>query len=99
MAAPPFTSSPFLPFAWVSSKNSTVPSLGASFSAMRLAYLFVVLTLTAQSRVSVLTYRNDLARTGANLAETVLTPANVNAAHFGKILAFPVDGQIYGQPL
>jgi hypothetical protein len=81
------------------SKNSTVHSVPASFPAMRLAPLLLLLALAAQSRVSVLTYRNDLARTGANLSETVLMPGNVNAAQFGKILAFPVDGQIYGQPL
>src|SRR5580658_8996248 len=39
------------------------------------------------------------ARTGANLAEAVLTPGNVNAAHFGKLGTFSVDGAIYAQPL
>lgn len=33
------------------------------------------------------------------LAETTLTPANVNVAQFGKKFSFPVDQQIYGQPL
>ena len=48
---------------------------------------------------SVLTYHNDNTRSGANLAETTLTPANVNASTFGLAWSFPVDGQIYGQPL
>ena len=51
------------------------------------------------AQVSVLTYQYDLARDGANLAETVLTPTNVNVSQFGELFSDPVDGYVYGQPL
>ena len=49
--------------------------------------------------VSVLTGHNDNQRTGQNLHESILAPSNVNASSFGKRAAYPVDGQIYAQPL
>ena len=59
----------------------------------------LALLLTASASAQVTTSQYDNARTGAALHETVLTPANVNAAHFGKIGAFQVDGAVYAQPL
>jgi hypothetical protein len=61
------------------------------------ALLFVAPALVAQT--SVLTQHNDNLRTGANLTETTLTPANVNAAHFGMLFKHVVDDQLYTQPL
>jgi len=51
------------------------------------------------SSISVLTERYDLARSGQNLAESVLTPSNVNSANFGKIASYSADGFVYAQPL
>ncbi len=56
-------------------------------------------TVVNFSQASVLTYHNDDARDGAYLEEVNLTPANVNSTQFGKLLAYPVDGQVYAQPL
>jgi hypothetical protein len=60
------------------------------------AFLFPVL---AFAQVDVLMQHNDNARTGANLNERVLTPANVNKQHFGMLFKRVVDDQLYTQPL
>ena len=44
-------------------------------------------------------YRNDNFRTGQNLAESVLTPSNVNASRFGLQFTDPIDAAAYAQPL
>jgi hypothetical protein len=46
----------------------------------------------------VLTYHNDIARTGQNLTEQILTPANVKTS-FGKLFEDSVDGLVDAQPL
>ena len=59
----------------------------------------LLLPESALAQTSVVTYHNDAARTGANLAEVVLTTTNVNVSQFGKLFERAVDDEIYGQPL
>ncbi len=59
-------------------------------------YLASVRIATPQD---VLTYHNDIARTGQNLAETILAPNNVNSTSFGKLFTLSVDGKVDAQPL
>jgi len=59
--------------------------------------IIVSVPITAQINVVTANYGND--RANANLNETKLTPANVALGSFGKLGSFPVDGQVYAQPL
>ena len=63
------------------------------------AGLAMIPGIAAWPQVNVLTQHNDLARTGANLQERVLTPANVNVKRFGMLFKRVLDDQVYGQPL
>ena len=47
----------------------------------------------------VVTYKNDLARSGQNLTESVLTTANVNSSGFGLLRFLTADGKVDAQPL
>ncbi|MBV9011828.1 MAG: hypothetical protein JO272_07210 [Pseudonocardiales bacterium] len=49
--------------------------------------------------MQVLTQHYDSARTGANLQETVLSPATVAPGSFGKLFELAVQGHVYAQPL
>jgi hypothetical protein len=49
--------------------------------------------------IDVLTYHNDIARTGQNLNETTLNTSNVTSAKFGKLSFYSADGLVDAQPL
>ena len=71
--------------------------LSSVASLCLLALLCSSLSATAQVNLYVRGYNNS--RTGANLQEQILTPANVNPTNFGKLFTVPTDGQIYASPL
>jgi hypothetical protein len=48
---------------------------------------------------AVLTWKYNTARTGLNDKEPVLNVNSVSASVFGKLFAYPVDGEVFAQPL
>jgi hypothetical protein len=76
-----------------------VVSNAAGATTSSSAVLSVTVTTTAAVTTDVVTSKNDQARTGQNLTESMLTPANVNAATFGLLRVLAVDGKVDAQPL
>src|SRR5580658_9671058 len=68
-------------------------------SVLRAVYIFFILAAVCAAQVNVLTANYDTDRTSSNNNERLLSPSSVNAINFGKVGAFPVDGEIYAQPL
>ncbi len=73
------------------------------FRLLLLSLLWIAaapLAVRSQSvEIAVTTGRYDVARTGTNSRETILTHASVNRQQFGKLFSLPVEGDIYAQPL
>jgi hypothetical protein len=61
--------------------------------------LFVICAAGLSLATDVVTYHNDIFRTGQNLQETILTLSNVNSSSFGKLFTMPVDNVIDAEPL
>jgi hypothetical protein len=59
----------------------------------------LTVTSGAAAGTDVLTYKNDLSRSGQNLSERTLTPTNVNSSSFGLLRKLAVDGKVDAQPL
>ena len=70
-----------------------------SITAVQTRTAFAQVRQSTPSNTAMLTYKNDVSRTGLNPNETILTTANVNMSQFGKRISYNVDGQVYAQPL
>jgi PQQ-like domain len=71
-------------------------------SIMHCVISLVIATLVTPAAIaqsSVLTQDYDMSRSGANLDEAILTPSNVSSATFGKLFSYPVDEEVFAQPL
>src|SRR5271154_1537508 len=58
-----------------------------------------VSTTSMAAGTDIITFHNDVARTGLNPTETVLTQANVNMHTFGLLRNLAVDGKVDAEPL
>ncbi len=74
-------------------------SNSAGSTASNSVTLTVNSTPPPPSSANILTYHNDVGRTGQNLNETILTPSNVNSASFGKKAFLAADGLVDAEPL
>jgi len=83
-----------------SPRKASAPSRLRTSPYAFLLYMALIATMACvASATDVVTYHNDMARTGQNLKETILTQGNVNSATFGKLMTLPVDGVIDAEPL
>jgi hypothetical protein len=64
------------------------------------SFVFFLTSIATVAQVNITTWQANLQHTGANLNETILTPANVGSpGNFGLLFTQALDGQTYGQPL
>ena len=80
--------------------TATIQFTGTAGSLSSSASLTLTVTAAVStSNVDVVTYHDDIERTGLDPNETTLTPANVTSSTFGLLRVLPVDGLVDGQPL
>ncbi|HXA53209.1 MAG TPA: hypothetical protein VNV86_22985 [Candidatus Acidoferrum sp.] len=66
---------------------------------MKPCLLLLLSSITVQAQINILTANGNNDRSNANLQEYQLSSATVTANGFGKLGSYPVDGQVYAQPL
>jgi len=83
-----------------SAAASTLTFTGTSGTLAHNAVLALnVLGAPTTNAPDVTTFHYDLARTGLNAKETILTAANVNSTQFGMVGSYNMDGKVDAQPL
>ena len=86
--------------ATATASTSAVQFTARSGTLSHTASVTVIVSAAATgSSIDVVTYHDDIARTGLNANETILTPNNVTASKFGLLMTLPVDGKVDGEPL
>jgi hypothetical protein len=72
------------------------------FASRKMAAALAVLVISAgrlTAQTNIVTQHYDIARSGANTTETILTPARVDGLTFGKLFRYSVDAPVYAEPL
>jgi Immunoglobulin domain len=99
-AIPGATGASYTTPATTSADNGSPFAVVVSNTAGNVTSNSAVLTVTtASSGTDVVTYKNDVLRTGQNINETTLTPTNVKSTTFGLLRNLSVDGKVDAQPL
>ena len=70
-----------------------------SRAVLRLIAVCIAFLASSFAQQPFSTSRTNNARDGANTQETLLAPANVNQAGFGRLFSFPIDYIAMAQPL
>ena len=83
----------------IASMSSMVLLLGVAGGTLFSIGLRVLSVHAAPANTAVVTFKGNNQRTGNFSNETTLTTNNVNVSDFGKRVAYPVDGQVYAEPL
>ena len=74
--------------------NLSIPTARSASVGLFWLICFSLSAALMSSATDVVTYHNDIRRSGQNLQEKILNTSNVNSATFGKLFALPVDGII-----
>jgi uncharacterized protein YjdB len=81
----------------VAQGTATISAVSGSVSATD--SITITPSTPPTGNINITTFHYDNHRSGLDNSETILTPANVKPATFGKLFSLTVDGYVYAQPL